>query len=397
MRVVQVYETGLVQPGASVGFVVLNLSKCLSKFGCEVTILERGDGRQKNPYLEGTGVREIQVNVKNLASIPYKEVRSPLGLCRLILDRTSLALEFNKVLKAEDFDVIHVHFPFASSMLVSKNKNLRKKMVYTAHTGEEKKRFVLDSSAPLPLKLFSPDLYLMKKVRKSVVLNEPLKEKLIEKGIEEGKLEVIPNGVNVDDFNLSKEEIERVKEKYGLNETTVMFSGTVTPRKGVEYLVRAAEILKENNVLFLIVGNMNLDREYANKVMEYAKLRNLKVRFTGFVPYGDLKALYSACDIFVLPSFEEGDPIALKEALASGKPLIGTNVGGIPRQIKDCWNGFLVEPENEKQLAEKIKYLIDNPEERERMGENSRKLAREEFDWEKIAERYLKVYEEVAE
>jgi len=188
-----------------------------------------------------------------------------------------------------------------------------------------------------------------------------------------------------------------VKEKYELNETTVMFSGTVTPRKGVEYLVRAAEILKENNVLFLIVGNTNIDREYADKVMEYAKQRNLKVRFTGFVPYGDLKALYSACDIFVLPSFGEGDPIALKEALASGKPLIGTNVGGIPAQIKNGWNGFLVKPGNEKQLAEKIRYLIDNPEERERMGEKSRKLAREEFDWEKIAERYLKVYEEVAE
>ena len=75
----------------------------------------------------------------------------------------------------------------------------------------------------------------------------------------------------MDDFNLSKEGIERVKEKYELNETTVMFSGTVTPRKGVEYLVKAAEILKENNVLFLIVGNTSLDREYANKVMEYAK------------------------------------------------------------------------------------------------------------------------------
>ncbi|RLF07945.1 MAG: glycosyltransferase family 4 protein, partial [Thermoprotei archaeon] len=99
---------------------------------------------------------------------------------------------------------------------------------------------------------------------------------------------------------------------------------------------------------------------------------------------------------FVLPSLEEGFGVVLTEALASGKPLVGSNVGGIPAQIKDGWNGFLVESGNEKQLAEKIRYLIDNPEERERMGENSRKLAREEFDWEKIAERYLKVYEEVA-
>jgi len=393
MKILQVYETGILKPGASVANVVFYLSKYLSKKGCEVVVLERGEGG--NPYLEKEGIKVIQVKCENLASIPYKEVKSPLGLCRLILDRTSLALEFNKVLRAKNFDVIHVHFPFASAILVNINRKLRDKIVYTAHADEYRLGLSKFLRPPLVARIFLPDLYLMKRVRKSVVLNEPLKEKLVGKGIEEGRLEVIPNGVNVEDFNLGKGEIERVKEKYELNETTVMFSGTVTPRKGVEYLVKAAEILKEKNVLFLIVGNTNLDREYANKVMEYAKLKNLKVRFTGFVPYEDLKALYSACDIFVLPSLEEGFGIVLTEALASGKPLIGSNVGGIPMQIRDGWNGFLVEPGNEKQLAEKIKYLIDNPEERERMGKNSRKLAEEKFNWIMIADKYLRVYEEV--
>jgi glycosyltransferase involved in cell wall biosynthesis len=235
----------------------------------------------------------------------------------------------------------------------------------------------------------------MKRVRKSVVLNGPLKEKLVKKGIPEERLEVIPNGVNVEDFNVSEGEIERVKKKYGLNGIVIMFAGTVTPRKGVFELIRATEILNRKDTLFLIVGNLDLDREYSQKVMEYAKSKGINAKFTGFVPYEDLKALYSACDIFVLPSFEEGDPIALKEALASGKPLIGSKVGGVPMQIRDGWNGFLVEPGNEKQLAGKIKYLIDNQEERRKMGENSRELAREEFDWEKIAEKYLKIYEDI--
>ena len=266
--------------------------------------------------------------------------------------------------------------------------------IYTAHVGEESKRFGFDS-APMTLKIFSPDLYLMKRVRKSVVLNEPLKRKLIEKGIPEEKLEVIPNGVNVEDFEVSKEEVERVRKKYGLEGVVVMFAGTVTPRKGVFELIRAAEILNNKDVLFLIVGNLNLDREYAQKVMEYARIKGINAKFTGFVPYEDLKALYSACDVFVLPSFEEGHGIALTEAMASEKPLIGSNVGGIPMQIKDGWNGFLVEPGNEKQLAEKIEYLIENEEERAIMGKNSRKLAKEEFDWEKIAEKYLRVYESI--
>jgi len=266
---------------------------------------------------------------------------------------------------------------------------------YFAHIGEERKRFAFDSSAPLALKLFSPDLYLMKRVRKSVVLNEPLKEKLVKKGIPEERLEVIPNGVNVEDFDVSEEEVERVKKKYGLEGIVVMFAGTITPRKGVFELMKAAEILNRKDVLFLVVGNLDLDREYSQRVMEYARSKGINAKFTGFVPYEDLKALYSACDIFVLPSLEEGHGIVLTEAMASGKPLIGSNVGGIPMQIRDGWNGFLVEPGDEKLLAEKIEYLIENEEERVRMGKNSKKLAKEEFDWEKIAEKYLKVYEDI--
>jgi glycosyltransferase involved in cell wall biosynthesis len=270
-------------------------------------------------------------------------------------------------------------------------------MVYTAHIGEEKKRFALDSSSPLVLKLFSPDLYLMKRIKKSIVLNEPLKEKLISKGIKEEKLDVIPNGINVDEFNLSKEEVERVKRKYGLDDgkIIVMFSGSVTPRKGVIHLVKAVEMINSSDILLLIVGNLNVDREYAKMVIDYVKKKNINAKSTGFVPYEDLKALYSACDIFVLPSFEEGDPISLKEALTSGKPLIGTNVGGIPMQISEGWNGFLVEPGNEKQLAERIKYLVEDEEERKKMGRNSRKLAENKFDWSEITERYLKVYKNI--
>ncbi|MEM3715335.1 MAG: glycosyltransferase family 4 protein, partial [Nitrososphaeria archaeon] len=309
---------------------------------------------------------------------------------------TLLALKFKGFIQREDFDVIHVHFPFASSVLVNLRNSLGEKMVYTVHVGEEGKRFALEPSAPLALRIFSPDLYLMRKVAKSIILNETLKKKLILKGIPEKKLELIPHGVNVEDFNIRREEVERVRVRYGLEGTVVMFAGTVMPRKGVEYLIRAGEILKDEKVLFLIVGNLNINREYAERVMEYAKRKEVNAKFTGFVPYEDLKALYSACDIFVLPSLEEGFAIVLTEALASGKPLIGSNVGGTPMQIRDGWNGFLVDPENEKQLAEKIGYLVGNEGARLRMGKNSRKIAEEEFDWRKIAERYLKIYKEIS-
>ena len=401
MRIIHVYDGHeRVFPGeGSVPSVVYQIAKYTAEKGHDVTVLERKwEGLDYKEEIDGIKFERFDLKICSNVSnkeIVYEQIKKPSGALRLIMDRVFFALKANNYLKKNDFDIVHVHLPFAANVLINLNRKLREKMVYTAHADEYRLGLSKFLKPPLAARIFSPDLYLMKRVKKSTVLNKALKEKLIAKGIEEEKLEVIPNGVNVDDFNLSKGEIERVKEKYELNETTIMFSGTVTPRKGVEYLVKAAEILKESNVLFLIVGNINLDREYANKVMEYAKLRNLKIRFTGFVPYEDLKALYSACDIFVLPSLEEGFGMVLTEALASGKPLIGSNVGGIPMQIRDGWNGFLVEPANEKQLAEKIRYLIENEEERIRMGKNSRKLAEEEFDWKKIAGKYLEVYERI--
>jgi glycosyltransferase involved in cell wall biosynthesis len=378
----------------SVPSVVYYLAKYTARKH-EVAILERDHGvLPREEFIDG--IRYVRIRADRLPAAPYRLVKSLRGLVRLARDALDVARKVNNFLEKEDFDVVHVHFPFASSILVSLNKELREKMVYTAHVGEEGKRFGLDPSAPLVLKLFSPDLYLMKRVRKSVVLNEPLKEKLVKKGVPEEKLEVIPNGVNAEDFNVSEEEVERVRRKYGLEGVVVMFAGTITPRKGVLELMKAAEFLNRRDVLFLVVGNLNLDKEYAWKVVEYAKCKGVNTKFTGFVPYEDLKALYSACDIFVLPSFEEGQPLVLLEAMASGKPLIGSKVGGIPMQIKHGWNGFLVEPGNAKQLAESIHYLVENESERAKMGRNSRKLAKDEFDWEKISEKYLKVYEEVA-
>jgi glycosyltransferase involved in cell wall biosynthesis len=387
-------------PGiGSVPSVVYYLAKYTAKKGHDVTILERGHDKNDpdEEYIDGIGY--VRLRAEKLPAAPYKLIKSPTGLMRLFSDSMRMALKIDGYIKNNnDFDVVHVHFPFSACMLVNINRRVREKIVYTAHIGEEKKRFGLDSKTSPLLKLFSPDLYLMKRVKKGVVLNDNLKSMLVAKGLEENKLEAIPNGVDVNEFDVSRDEIERVKEKYGLNGITVMFAGTITPRKGVDCLVKSAEIiLRDFDVTFLLVGNLKLDEEFANRIVKYVKDKGLdrNIRFTGFVPYEDLKALYSACDIFVLPSLEEGHGIVLTEALASGKPLVGSNVGGIPMQIREGWNGFLVEPGNEKQLAEKIKYLVENKEERKRMGRNSRRLAVEEFSWEIITEKYLKVYREL--
>jgi len=400
VKIVHVYDGHeRVFPGeGSVPTIVYQLAKYTARIGHSVTILERRwHGLSHNEEIDGITFKRLDLRIGSTepwTEIPYKQVKNPISLSRLILDRVDFALKANKWLRERDFDVIHVHIPFAATVLITLNKQLRQKMVYTAHLGEERKRLNLDSDAPLILKLFSPDIYLMKRISKNIVLNEALKSILEAKGL--NSLEVVPNGIEIEYFPAEEKERRATREKYGTDRSIVMFAGTITPRKGVEVLLKAANSLKGNG-LYLLAGNTSLDSEYTGRMMEFVKVNGLEdsVEFAGHVPYDRLRILHSVCDVFVLPSFEEGLGMVLLEAMASGKPVIGSKVGGIPTLVRDKWNGFLVDPGDEKQLAKKIKYLLNHPQERQTMGDNSRRLA-EEFDWKNIAAKYLRVYEDVA-
>lgn len=390
----------------SVPTVVYSIARHAAQEGHDVTILERGQDSEIE-YLDG--IRYVRIKAEKLPAPPYKLIKNPTGLIRLFSDSISMALKINNFLRKEDFDVIHVHFPFAASILVNMNRSLRRKMVYTAHIGQEEIRLsaiVKDkkSSPPYLLRLLSPDLYLMKRTSSVTVMHEDLANKLLQYGFKNDSVHVIPHGMDITIFDkIDNLRIKNVQENFiSEGKITVLFAATVTPHKGVEYLAKAADILinKEKlNVRFILAGNTELNKEFVGGVKKYIDERCLSkdVIIAGLQPIEELKALYSSSDIFVYPLLGHGGvAISILEAMAAGLPIIATNIGGLPMQVREGYNGFLAKPANEKQLAERIRYLIENEEERVRMGENSRKLAREEFDWRKIAERYLKVYKEIA-
>ena len=413
MKIIHIYDDhGKVFSGeGSVPFIVYNIAKYTAAKGCDVTILERRwKGLDYREEIEGIKFERFDLHF--CSSISGKEpirelVKSPVGLLRFILSRTEFAFKALRYLKKNNFDIVTVYFPFAAVILVTLSRKLRKKMIYVEMIGEVKKRLKLGSimkDTPLLFRFISPDLYLMRRVRKVVMQNDEVRAELVSAGkIEPEKVTAISLGVDTSEF-YPDISIDNVKERYGLSDkttATVLFASEIVPRKGVEYLVRAADIivnqLNYEDTLFLLKGKA-YEKEYLESIRklieEYKLAENVKMML-GYIPLEDVKRLYVASNIYVLPSLEEPCPTSLLEPLACGKPLVGTNVGGIVTMIKEGWNGFLVEPANEKQLAEKIKHLIDHPEKWEEMGRNSRKLAEDEFDWRKIAEKYLEVYEEV--
>jgi glycosyltransferase involved in cell wall biosynthesis len=111
----------------------------------------------------------------------------------------------------------------------------------------------------------------------------------------------------------------------------------------------------------------------------------------GKVPHDEIPAYMASADVFVLPSLSEGFGIAALEAMAMGLPIIATKVGGLLEIIKDGENGFLVEPRNPVEIAEKCVLLLTNDDLRASISRNNREKAKD-YSWEKVIERLEKVY-----
>ena len=177
----------------------------------------------------------------------------------------------------------------------------------------------------------------------------------------------------------------------------VLYVGRMEYRKGIDVLLAAIPIVlaQNNNVTFELTG-ADTDDTYQNgfRAMHSADV-NSKVRFRGVLAMDEINAAYAACDIFVAPSRYESFGLIYIEAMSYGKPVIGCNVGGVPEIIEDNKNGLLANVGNAQSLAEKLLYLINNPEQRQQMAEAARQTVEEKFTAEKLAAKSVAYYQQV--
>jgi glycosyltransferase involved in cell wall biosynthesis len=148
---------------------------------------------------------------------------------------------------------------------------------------------------------------------------------------------------------------------------------------------------QRKDIVFVIGGEGSLRQYYEQLAIKLGVGKN--VIFTGKISPNDVPLYYAISNIVVVPSLQEAFGLVVAEAMACGKPVIGTRVGGIPDQIIDGYNGFLVEPRNPMQIAEKILWLIEHPDEAKQMGMNGRKIVEEKFNIEKRIEKIISLYE----
>ena len=208
------------------------------------------------------------------------------------------------------------------------------------------------------------------------------------------KLLKIHSGVDVKKFEQTRVRPIEKKRSLGLaqNHLIVGFIGWLLPIKGPHHLLKAMkEIWQEHqDVSLVFVGKGNLDVELRAEALKIGT--NGRVKFLGW--RNDVDEILTLIDILVLPSLNEGMGRVLVEAMAAGKPIVASNVGGIPDLVKHNINGLLVPPGDEKALASGIKQLITDPKKSRLMGRRGRQLCHQ-FSIETMVDKIHKLYNEL--
>jgi glycosyltransferase involved in cell wall biosynthesis len=235
------------------------------------------------------------------------------------------------------------------------------------------------------------DQLLMRRFDKVVAVSDQIADSIVASGTPRKKVVTIDNGIDLLPFCNAT---PCLRHPPATSESTVIGSvGRLVKQKGYDYLLRAVPgiLRKFPNTAFIVVGE-GPERPQLEALAEELGIRG-KVNFIG--ERRDMPDVYASFDIFVLPSIDEGMPIALIEALASGRPLIATRVAAVPKLIIHEKTGILVEPKDSQALEEAVCRLLGDRTLQNRLGECGRAWAAEHYSAERMAETYLQMYQEI--
>jgi glycosyltransferase involved in cell wall biosynthesis len=203
---------------------------------------------------------------------------------------------------------------------------------------------------------------------------------------------VIPNGIDLNKFEYLPKDDFYSKFGFGKNTKIILYVGTFRPVKGLKYLIEAMKIIDDKEKKLVIIGYGEEKTDLENLVKNL-KLENC-VTFIGKTPNNEIIRYMASSDVFVLPSLSEGFPITILEAMASGLPIVATKVRGLPEILKDGQNGFLVEPANPEQIAEKVLLLLNDEKLRKIISKNNLEEVKK-YDWKIVIDKLENLYSDI--
>jgi len=206
------------------------------------------------------------------------------------------------------------------------------------------------------------------------------------------KIRIIPNGINIKSL-IENANSQQIIKKFNAKDKFILFSiGRIHKTKGFQNVIKIFPKIKIkfHNIIYLIAGK---DNGYQKKLEEMIQKNNLQdnIFLLGSVSDKMKKDLYASAEIIILPSLYEPFGIVILEAMAFGKPIITSNLGGIKEILKNNFDGILINPNDEKLLLDKIIFLLENEKKRKELSKNAKNSV-QRFDWDNIIKKINIIY-----
>jgi len=231
----------------------------------------------------------------------------------------------------------------------------------------------------------------LKAINRVIAVSSAMKHHAESLGLSIEKGHVIPGPAGIDSQYFNPRRNERVKK--AASEKQLLYVGNLTAPKRVDTILHAMQTVCKTiqNAQLIIAGDGDL-RESLEALTDSLDIRQ-HVRFLGAVPHDDVTILMQQSDIFVHCSENEGLPVAIMEALASGLPVVASSVGGVPDLIRDGETGYLLAPGDFEGYADRIILLLQNDDQRKQMEKNSRIFAQNRLTQDRVLSGLEDVYE----
>ncbi len=303
------------------------------------------------------------------------------------------AVKMAQLIKKEQVSLVHAHAPFAGSIISSlAGKFAGVPVIIHAHLQD-----TLSSNSLIRSYQNIMNYWTSRKCCDAIIaVSHQVKDALITEGFDSRKFHVVHNGTPINNQQINT----NIRSQLNIPKDipVVIHIGRLCKSKGQHLLLKAAANLHQlgQEAVYLIVGkDLEQDGAYLNYLKDMAQELgvNQSVHFLGH--RADIPQLLALSDLLVLPSYTEGLPLVILEAMAAGLPVVATPVGGIPEVVIHQETGFLVPVEDVRALGDAILRLLQNPHLKNEMGNKGLEMINENFSLEKMCGEVFDIYEKV--
>ncbi len=352
---------------------VRNLAITLDKNGIQTGVMAFNVNQNRKPEWQGKTEEIDGITVYRIPALDWIPIKHSH---RITSGINFIPGRFTNILKK--YDIIHFHefelsLPFFS-FLVKKPKIIHLHGIdYSFLKKNHISRFLLKHLAHI-----------------YISISKQMKKDLVTLGIPENRIVYLPNSI---DTNLFKPQAQK-------EDNLLLFVGRISSGKGLHVLIKSLRYLKES-IRLAIIGPPDWDINYYQSILRLIEKENQKgkheISYFGAMEQTEIVKWYQKASLFILPSFVEGLPVTVLEALSCETPVIATPVGGIPEIIENHETGILVKQNDHGRLAKAIQYLLENRDVRFKIGRGGQKRVMKEYSLEIASKKLCEIYRQLEE